>query len=69
MSWRSQKKKIIVTNKISHANTKLLKLKLVSRNSKIRKRKTIIQPRLMYTSEILSITKNQEEVLGVVKGR
>lgn len=56
------KEKIMIANNVFYANKKLLKSRILGRNVKMNRYKTIIRPSLMYyVAETLSMTKKREK--------
>lgn len=59
--------KIIAVNRTYYANKKLLKSKILTKNTKMDIYKTIIRPVMMYAAETLTLTKREEEDLRIVE--
>lgn len=61
------KEKIMQVNRAIHANKKLLKSKILGKNTKIKIYKTIIRLIIMYAAETMSMMKKQEEDLRILE--
>jgi len=58
-------KRIVKSNKAYYANAKLIKLKFLKRNTKMKIYKTIIRPVVTYSSETWSVTAKDENNLRI----
>lgn len=59
--------KIISTNRAYHANKKLLKSKILSKQTKLNIYKVLIRPIMMYAAETMILSKKDEEDLRIIE--
>ena len=61
------KEKIVAANRAFHANKKLLKSKVLRKETKIKVYRTMIRPILLYAAETMTMTKRDEEDMRVME--
>ena len=61
------KEKIVAANRAFHANKKLLKSKVLRKETKMKVYRTMIRPILLYAAETMTMTKRDEEDMRVME--